>query len=118
MKHTCGGSKVEDQIENPEDIVQLGGNIVLSGFRDIDGGSKVILRKIVGSYARKFSDTTQNFEQLALAMKSVHQTEGSQKFEIKGKLIDNGQVLTSEVVDRNMFVAVDSVLKKLESLLK
>ncbi len=108
-----GVAKVEE-----EDSVQLGGNITLSGFRDIDGGSKVILRKIVGSYARKFSDNLQQFEQLQLAMKTVHETENSKKFEIKGKVLDNGQVTTSEIVDRNLFVAVDSALKKLENAFK
>lgn len=111
----------EEQVEKVKDAgldqVQLGGNIVLSGFRDIDGGSKLILRKIVGSYARKLSDATKKFEQLALDMKQVHATEGSQKFNIKGKLIDDGKVYTSEVVDRNLFVAIDSALKKLESAL-
>lgn len=107
----------ESKVENSDDV-QLGGNIVLSGFRDIDGGSKVILRKIVGSYARKFSDTTSNFEQLALAMKIIHATEGSGKFEIKGKLIDNGTVYATDIIERNLFVAVDGVLKKLENSLK
>ena len=109
-------TKVEEN--SAEDSVQLGGNIVLSGFRDIDGGSKVILRKIVGSYARKFADSTSNFEKLALSMKLVHQTEGSQKYEIKGKMVDNGQVFASDITDRNLFVAIDGVLKKLESSFK
>ena len=107
-----GGIRVD------EDIVQLGGNIVLTGFRDIDGGSKVILRKIVGSYARKFGDNMTNFEQLSLNMKLIHATEGNPKFEIKTKLVDNGQVYNAEVVERNFFVAIDAALKKLESSLK
>ena len=98
--------------------MKLGGNIVLSGFRDIDGGSKIILRKIVGSYARKFSEGGSAFEELHLSMKPVHEREQSKKYEIKCRMIDNGQIHNSEVTERNLFVAIDSVLKKVESSMK
>jgi len=32
------------------DELQLGGNINLSGFKEIDSGSMVVLKKIVGNY--------------------------------------------------------------------
>ena len=44
------------------DALQLGGNIELSGFREIDPASMVIIKKIVGNYARKFSDHFDGFE--------------------------------------------------------
>lgn len=101
-----------------EDEITLGGNIQLSGFKEVDGGSMVILRKIVGNYARKFSDRSNTFESLSLRLKTVHQTEASQKHEIHAKLIDNGKPYTAEVLERNLFVAVDSGLKKVDSLAK
>jgi hypothetical protein len=94
-----------------EDIQQLGGNIELSGFRDIDGGSMIILKKIIGNYARKFSDRLGNMEKLALTVKKV----GSSQFEINAKLIAGGNIHTAEVTDRNLFVIADSALKKIES---
>lgn len=94
-----------------EDIQQLGGNIELTGFREIDGGSMIILKKIIGNYARKFSDKLGNMEKLALTVKKV----GSDQFQLNAKLIAGGNVNTSEVVDRNLFVIADSALKKLES---
>ncbi len=105
-------------MEENSDDVKLGGNITLSGFREIDGGSKVILRKIVGSYARKFTESSTNLEEIHLSMKPVHEREQSKKYEIKCKLVDNGQVHTSEVTERNLFVAIDSVLKKIEATMK
>lgn len=93
-------------------MIQLGGNIELSGFKEIDGGSMVILKKMVGNYVKKMNDMTTQFEKLTLNMKKVHETEGSEKFEVKAKLIDNGKTINSEVTDRNLFVTVDSVLNK------
>jgi len=95
-----------------DDDLQLGGNIQLSGFRDLDGSSMVILKKMVGGYARKMADISKNFESLHITKKQVHEREKSEKYEIHAKLINSGKPVVSEVVDRNLFVAVDSALKK------
>jgi ribosome-associated translation inhibitor RaiA len=100
------------------ETLQLGGNIELTGFKELDPGSMVILKKIIGNYARKFSDTCTSFEKLAITMKIVHATEGSEKYEIHGKLMDNGSATTSELTDRNLFFAIDKVCKKMESSIK
>ena len=98
-----------------EDNVVLGGNIELSGFREIDGGSMIIIRKIVGNCAKKFSTLCGNFEKLHITMKPVHKTEGSEKYEIHAKVIDNGKPITAEETDRNLFIVLDSVLKRVEA---
>ena len=108
-----GGVCMDDNIEN-QDILKLGGSIELSGFRSLNGGQMIILKKIVGNYARRFSDKSTNFELLHLHMKTVHERETSELFEIHAKLIDNGRNTSSQVTDRNVFVAVDSALKKIE----
>ena len=100
------------------DAMQLGGNIELSGFREMDPASMIIIKKIVGNYARKFSDQCTNFELLSLSMKIVHETEASKKFEINGKVLDNGKTFTSSITERNVFMVVDSVLKKIEASMK
>jgi len=94
-----------------DNVLQLGGNIELSGFSEIDGGAMIILKKIVGNYAKKMADRSSNFEKLSLTMKSVHEKEKSKKYELHAKLIDNGKAHTSSTVDRNLFVAIDSSLK-------
>ena len=93
--------------------MQLGGNIQLSGFRDIDGASMVVLKKIIGNYARRLSELSGKFESLHITMKPVHETEKSEKYEVHAKLMDNGKPLVSEVVERNLFIAVDNALKKI-----
>jgi len=95
------------------EIMKLGGNIELTGFNDLDKASMVILRKIVGNYARRMSELTNKFEVLSLVMKPVHETEASKKYDIHAKLVDNGKPFTSEVTDRNLFYAVDDSLKKI-----
>jgi ribosome-associated translation inhibitor RaiA len=95
--------------------LELGGNIELRGFSNIDSGSMVILKKIIGNYAKKFSEKNSNFEKLSVSMKNVHKTQASEKYEVNGKLVIRGNPITAEVTDRNLFVAVDSVLKKIEN---
>ncbi len=100
-----------------DDFVQLGGNIELSGFRDIDGASMVVLKKIIGNYARHMSENSNKFEKLSVVLKPIHENEASKKFEVHVKLINDGKPLVSEVAERNLFVAVDNVLKNVESQL-
>ncbi|MEA3430624.1 MAG: hypothetical protein U9R08_05105 [Nanoarchaeota archaeon] len=98
-----------------DEIMALGGNIELSGFKGLDSGSFIILKKMIGNYARKMNDMSNKFESLSLTLKSVHETEASKKYNIKAKLMDNGKSFNSEKVDRNLFVAVDIALKKLQN---
>ena len=101
--------------QNISDTLELGGNIVLTGFRELDGSTMIILKKIIGNYVRKISERAEKFEQLSLTVKPIHQTEGSRKYELYAKLLDNGKVFNSEIADKNIFMAVDSALKNLEN---
>ncbi|MBR9690169.1 hypothetical protein GOV08_00605 [Candidatus Woesearchaeota archaeon] len=97
-------------------MIELGGNIKLTGFRELDSGSMVILKKIIGSYARKLSDNSKEFEGLELTLKEISGTHP--KYEVRSKVLNGGAVKTSEVTDRNLFVSVDSSLKKVLSIIK
>ena len=55
-----------------EDLVVLGGNIELSGFGSIDRSSMFILKKIIGSYVRRYSSKTANLQKVHLILKSLH----------------------------------------------
>jgi hypothetical protein len=99
-----------------EDDMELGGKISLSGFKEVKPAELIVAKKLIGGYARKFSDSLSNYESLHIYLKAVHKTPGSEKYEIHGKLLFNGQLKVSEIVDRNLFVAIDNVLKKLEIL--
>lgn len=98
-----------EEKEEDNSVLQLGGNIELSGFRELDGGTMIILKKIVGNYAKRMSSMRTGFKGLSLRMKTIHDNQ----FELNAKMVDNGQAITSSVVDRNLFVAVDNSLKKI-----
>ena len=100
-----------------DEPLQLGGNIELRGFREFDGDSMIVLKKIVGNYVRKFNDLCERFEHFSITMKPVGR-EGSEIFEMHAKLMDNGQVYTSEMTDRNAFVVLDNVCKKIEGTIR
>ena len=95
------------------ETARLGGNIQLTGFRDIDSPSMTVLKKIIGNYARRIAELTKKLETLHITLKPVHEREKSEKYEVHAKIIDDGKVYASEITDRNLFVAVDSVLKKI-----
>ncbi|MBI3027253.1 hypothetical protein HYY70_04215 [Candidatus Woesearchaeota archaeon] len=96
-----------------EEDINLGGNIQLSGFREIDGSSMIVLKKIVGNYAKRISELTTRMEVLHLTLKPVHEREKSEKYEVHAKVVDDGKVYASEITERNLFVAIDAVLKKI-----
>ncbi len=98
------------------ETIHLGTSIQLSGFRDLDGGKMVILKKIVGNYARRMSDNCNKFENISLIMKPVGSSADT--YEIHGKLLDGGKVYAAESTERNLFVVVDKVLAKLFNEIK
>ena len=92
-----------------DDIMQLGGNISLVGFRELDSGKMIVIKKLTGTYVRKMQEKTQKFESLHMHLKNIH----ASKYEIQAKAIVNGQPYNSEVTDFNLFFAVDKVLAKI-----
>jgi len=101
-----------------DDVFQLGGNIELSGFGSLDGGVMIVLKKIVGNYARKMSEQAEKFEKLSLNMKKVHEKEKSEMYELHAKMLVNGKPLAASNTDRNLFVAVDAALKGVMAQIK
>ena len=96
------------------ETLNLGGSIELVGFSTLDSGSMVILKKIVGNYAKKIAERHTSFERIKLVMKPVHEREHSEIYEVKGHLNAGGDVKIAEETDRNLFFAIDKVLKRLE----
>ena len=90
-----------------EDIVELGGNIRLNGFSSIDGASMIILKKIIGNFAKQVSEKLPNFEKLSITI----EPEG--KF--SAEVINEGNSITANVEDPNLFIALDKVLKEIDS---
>ena len=89
--------------------MQLGGNISLAGFKELEPAKMVVVKKITGNYVRKMQEKSPKFESLHLHLKEVH----ASKFELNAKVMVNGQSFNSEVIDFNLFFALDKALAKI-----
>ncbi len=85
----------------------LGGGIELIGFMVVDLPSMVIVKKMVGNYARKFADENEKFEKLVLTAEK----EGKK---IIAELTIGGKTKKSDVEENNVFIALDKALKSFE----
>lgn len=107
---------INDKNEVEDKTLELGGNIELSGFKDLIPGSMTIIKKIVGTYVKRYGDLVNNFEKLHLHCKPIHKTTDEAKlFHIDAKVVYSGKVATSKTENRNIFTAIDDSLKKIES---
>jgi ribosome-associated translation inhibitor RaiA len=97
------------------ETLELGGNIGLTGFSELDPGTMVVVKKIVGNYAKRFSEIEKDFEKLDLTLKIVHKKEKSAKHELHAIVSARGNKYPAEVTDLNLFFALDKVLKKVEN---
>lgn len=89
-----------------EDRLVLGGGIELEGFKVVDLPSMVIVKKMVGRYARSFSDNNEDYEKLLVrALNSGKRVEAELSLGGKNKL--------SKAEADNVFMALDDALKGL-----
>lgn len=94
------------------EALNLGGNIQLVGFKQVSLSEVVVVKKIVGSYTRKIQENSKNFQSITVMLKEIHKIDNNAKNEIHVKVLDDSKPFNSEVVDKNLFVALDSALKK------
>ena len=99
-----------------DEVLQLGGNIELTGFGGLNASEMIVVKKIVGNYARRLEDVCTNFNGLKLKLKPLHQAgDKVRNFELHGQVVDDGRVVPAGTTEHNVFVGVDSVCKKLVS---
>ena len=110
MEHAEEQNTVVDKIN---ESVSLGGNIELIGFKQVSFADVVVVKKLVGHYTRKIQEHSQNFEKIQINLKEIHKVDNNSKHEIHVKLLDGGKSFHTEVVDKNIFIALDSALKKI-----
>ena len=91
-----------------EERIELGGNINLVGFKDMEQGKLVVVKKIVGSFVKKIQDQNKDFQKITVTLKPVHES----KYEINTHLkIDNKDYM-ADVTDFNLFFTLDKCLEK------
>lgn len=91
------------------DAMELGGNITLNGFHELEPAKLIVVKKLTGTYVRKMQEKNKDFESLNLRLKNVH----ASKFEVQGKALVKGKPYNADVTDFNLFFALDKVLAKI-----
>lgn len=111
-QNTAEPNIVESSIDKVNESVSLGGNIELVGFKQVSMADVVVVKKLVGHYTRKIQEHSQNFEKIQIFLKEIHKIDNNAKHEVHVKALDDGKLFNSEVVDKNLFIALDNALKK------
>lgn len=105
-------NEVAKEADKVNEALNLGGNIQLVGFKQVSMSEVVVVKKIVGGYTRKIQESCKNFQSITVMLKEIHKIDNNAKNEIHVKVLEDGKSFHSEVVDKNLFVALDSTLKK------
>jgi len=88
-------------------MIELGGNIKLDGFESIEPAQLIVVKKMVGNYAKEISEKIEFSEFLV----SLKETTVSVKVTTKDKEI------SEEESGDNLFITLDKVLAKVKSTL-
>ena len=92
------------------DTLTLGGKITLTGFSGVDGGSMIVLKKVIGNYAKRFSESAPEFQSLDLVLDG-HDQKG---IVVGARVVIGEKDHRSRAEEPNIFVAVDKALKHIE----
>ena len=94
--------------------MKLGGNIELQGFDSIEPAQLIVIKKIVGSSAKKISEEISEFDSLLITLKENDKT----KITLSGKIKMSDKEAESEASDNNLFFVLNKVLAELTSKIK
>ena len=87
-------------------MMKLGGNIVLDGCDNLEPATLIVLKKMVGNYARKISEKNA-FEELKI---NLQNTGDNCKLEATLSRAGSQDVKSAE--DSNLFFALNNALKE------
>ena len=93
-------------------MIELGGNIFLEGFNEINGGEMVILKKLVGNYVKEVTEKKGKFQKLNLNLNKSQLGE-KKIFHLQAELHAD-EHYNSEVRDGNLFFAIDKAFKDID----
>lgn len=88
-------------------MIELGGNITLDGF-ELEPSTMVIVKKIVGNYAKNIYTNITDFKNLNITLKNQDSVK-----EIESILTINNEPISVIAKDPNLFFALDKSLAML-----
>jgi len=86
--------------------MELGGNIKLAGFEEIEPAKLVVIKKIVGNYVKNFGSV----RELNLSLNK----DNDDNFKIVGSLKLNDKEKNAEIEGSNLFFVLNNLLNKLK----
>lgn len=91
-------------------MLELGGNIKLEGFHDIEPAKLVVIKKIVGNHVKNVDGSSSRVNLLHLVLNE----NTNNNIIISGKIDVEGKIQEAKAKDTNLFFALNKVLKDLE----
>ncbi len=92
------------------DTMQLGGNIELAGFNEVDRAQLVVLKKMIGNFTRGYSEMSK-IEKLVVSM-----SKEGEEYNVAAEL-SGDKPAKSENKSKNLFFAVGNVLEDIKKQL-
>ena len=86
-------------------MIELGGNINLENFEEIDKGQLIVIKKVVGNYTKKISEKVEDFKKITVTLVK----DSKYKIEVK---LETSETKESEAENPNLFFALDQSLSK------
>ena len=86
-------------------MIELGGNINLENFEDVDRGLLIVIKKVVGNYTKKISEKEKDFKKITVTLVK------DSKYKIKVEL-ETSKTKKSESENPNLFFALDRSLSE------
>ena len=96
-------------------MIELGGNITLVGFKELEPAKLIVVKKMIGTYAKKIADQA-GLKELKVELKTTHNKSkeaDKQKYEIKANVHTEKKAYNAEITQFNLFYALDEVLGKI-----
>ncbi len=94
--------------------MKLGGNIELEGFDSLEPAQMVVVKKIVGSNAKRISEGISPFDNLQITLKENEKDKAT----VSGKITMKGADHEAEASDKNLFFALGALFKELITKIK
>jgi ribosome-associated translation inhibitor RaiA len=103
------GDKGKD-LNNSEDTeMRLGGNITLSGF-SLEPAEMIVVKKIVGHYAKKISEKI-DYQEIKITLKKTRKMKNF-LHEISASIKTNKGILAADTVNNNLYTSLSDALDK------
>jgi len=96
-------------------MMELGGNIKLVGFKDLEPAKLIVIKKMIGTYAKKIAEKI-DLKELKLELKKVHNKDKEvekQEYELKAKAMTDKKEYNAGTAQFNLFYALDEVMGKI-----